>query len=159
MPAKKKPKATTNTAAKATKAKPAAPAKKMSALDAAARVLGETGGPMSTKEMIEAMAAKGYWSSPNGKTPAATLYAAILREVTTKGTASRFTKTGPGTFAATGAAAATTTAKTAKPKAGEGAKAKTAPKKKAAKPAPVEAAPTIPDGTPGPASVSELFRI
>lgn len=159
MPAKKKPKATTNTAAKAAKAKPAAPAKKMSALDAAAKVLGETGGAMSAKELIETMAAKGYWSSPNGKTPAATLYAAILREVTTKGSASRFQKTGPGAFAATGASVAvpaTPVAAKTSPKV-KGAKAKPAPKKKAAKPAPAEAA--IPDGTPGPTSVSELFRI
>ena len=44
--------------------------KKLSALDAAAKVLAETGQPMSCKELIEAMAAKGYWSSPGGKTPA-----------------------------------------------------------------------------------------
>ena len=30
--------------------------------------------PMNAKEMIEAMAAKGYWTSPGGKTPHATLY-------------------------------------------------------------------------------------
>ena len=40
-------------------------------IDAAAKVLEETGQPMSTKEMIEAMAQKGYWSSPGGKTPSA----------------------------------------------------------------------------------------
>ena len=51
--------------------------------------------------MIEHMATKGYWSSPNGKTPAATLYAAILREITTKGDQSRFTKTERGKFART----------------------------------------------------------
>ena len=36
--------------------------KKLSALDAAAKVLAETGQPMSCKELIEAMAQKGYWS-------------------------------------------------------------------------------------------------
>ena len=51
-------------------------AKKLSALDAAAKVLAETGESMWCKEMIEAMAAKGYWSSPGGKTPASTLYSA-----------------------------------------------------------------------------------
>jgi hypothetical protein len=73
--------------------------KKVSALDAAARVLQEAGTAMTCPEMIGAMAAKGYWISPGGKTPAATLYSALLREVTTKGGASRFTKTAPGRFA------------------------------------------------------------
>ncbi len=49
--------------------------------------------------MIEAMAAKKYWTSPGGKTPAATLYSAILREVNTKGNAARFRKTDRGKFA------------------------------------------------------------
>jgi hypothetical protein len=79
-------------------AAPAAAAK-LSALDAAARVLRESGEPMSCPELIEQMAAKGYWSSPNGKTPSSTLYAAIAREVKLKGAASRFIKTGPGRFA------------------------------------------------------------
>src|SRR5262249_21336264 len=55
-------------------------AKKPSALDAALRVLQEAGQPMNCQEMIEQMATKGYWTSPGGKTPAATLYSAILRE-------------------------------------------------------------------------------
>jgi len=83
---------------------PSKPPKKMSALDAAAKVLTETGRPMSCPELIAAMAAKGYWSSPNGKTPAATLYAAITRETTTKGAAARFRKVGRGQFAGNGAA-------------------------------------------------------
>ena len=86
--------------AKAAKVKPAKKTDgKMSALDAAAKVLGEANAPMTTKEMIEAMAAKGYWTSKNGQTPAATLYSAILREVTTKGAESRFQKTDRGHFA------------------------------------------------------------
>jgi hypothetical protein len=75
-------------------------AKKPSALDAALRVLEEAGQPMTCPEMIEAMATKGYWTSPGGKTPAATLYSAILRETQTKGDASRFVKTDRGKFAA-----------------------------------------------------------
>src|SRR5262245_47306766 len=67
--------------------------KKLSALDAAAKVLAEADGPLNCKEMIEAMAARGYWTSPAGKTPASTLYAAILREITVKGADSRFRKT------------------------------------------------------------------
>jgi hypothetical protein len=83
---------------KAAKTKPAGE-KKLSALDAAAKVLGETGQPMSSQEMIAAMAAKGYWTSPGGKTPHATLYAAILREVNIKGKDARFKKTERGKFA------------------------------------------------------------
>jgi hypothetical protein len=75
--------------------------KKLSALDAAAKVLEETGKPMSCKELIEAMGKKGYWSSPGGKTPASTLYSGILKEVTTKGKESRFQKTDRGRFART----------------------------------------------------------
>jgi hypothetical protein len=87
---------------KKTRTKPAeAEAKKLSALDAAAQVLAETGQPMSCKEMIEAMAQKGYWSSPSGKTPASTLYSALLKEITTKGKESRFQKTDRGRFART----------------------------------------------------------
>ena len=74
-------------------------AKKLSALDAAAQVLAETGQPMACKEMIETMTAKGYWSSPGGKTPASTLYSAITKEISTKGKESRFKKTDRGRFA------------------------------------------------------------
>jgi hypothetical protein len=73
--------------------------KKISAIDAAARVLAEAGTPMTCPEMIDAMAAKGYWTSPGGKTPAATLYSALLRELTTKGRQARFVKTERGKFA------------------------------------------------------------
>jgi hypothetical protein len=58
---------------------------RVSALDAAARVLGEAGLAMSCQEMITAMAEKGYWTSPGGKTPSATLCSAILRELQIKG--------------------------------------------------------------------------
>ncbi len=73
--------------------------KKLSALDAAAQVLSESGQAMSCAELIGAMAAKGYWSSPQGRTPAATLYSAVLREMQTKGDKARFCKTGRGQFA------------------------------------------------------------
>ena len=75
--------------------------KKLSALDAAAKVLAEAGQPMSCKELIEAMAQKGYWSSPGGKTPASTLYSGITKEISTKGKESRFQKTDRGRFART----------------------------------------------------------
>jgi hypothetical protein len=86
--------------AKGRKAKPAAnETSKLSALDAAALVLAGTPEPMTAPELIEAMAARKLWASPNGKTPAATLSAAIGREIATKGTAARFQKTGRGRFA------------------------------------------------------------
>lgn len=72
--------------------------KKLSALDAAARVLGETSQAMTCKEMVEAMAVKGYWTSPGGQTPQATLYSGILREINLKGTDARFAKTERGKF-------------------------------------------------------------
>jgi hypothetical protein len=73
--------------------------KQMSCLDAAAKLLTETGQPMTCQELIAAIAAKGYWTSPAGKTPQATLYAAIVREIRTKKEHARFRKTAPGRFA------------------------------------------------------------
>ena len=88
-----------NKAAKTKKGPKEPKPKKASALDAAAKVLAETGAAMTTQAMIEAMAAKGYWSSPGGQTPSATLYSAILRELSTKGEQARFVKTERGKFA------------------------------------------------------------
>jgi len=85
--------------AKAKRAKGEAKPKRMSGLDAAAKVLEEADGPMTSREMIEAAEAKGYWKSPGGKTPHATLYSAIIREIATKGAASRFRKVERGKFA------------------------------------------------------------
>ena len=82
-------------------AKPASD-KKLSAIEAAAQLLGETGEPMNCKTIIEAMAAKGLWTSPGGKTPHATLYSAIIREISVKGKESRFKKTDRGNFAFNG---------------------------------------------------------
>jgi hypothetical protein len=86
--------------AKATKTKKAKADGKMSALDAAAKVLADTGDAMNTKAMIEAMAATGLWKSPEGKTPHATLYSAIAREINDKGNDARFVKAERGKFAA-----------------------------------------------------------
>ena len=101
---KKSAKKSTTKTAKSTKPKaekkPAAAAKpkRISALDAAATVLKANGGAMRSGEMITAMADQGLWSSPNGKTPRATLYAAILREIGAKGREARFRKTERGKF-------------------------------------------------------------
>jgi hypothetical protein len=75
---------------------------KLSCLNAAAKVLAEKGEPMTCKEMIEAMATKGYWTTPGGKTPHATLYSSIAREIRDKGKDSRFKKSERGKFASTG---------------------------------------------------------
>ena len=87
--------------AKAAKLKPAADAKpkKLSALNAAAKVLADAKEPMACKELIEAMEKKGLWTSPGGKTPHATLYSAIIREIAVKGKEARFKKTDRGLFA------------------------------------------------------------
>jgi hypothetical protein len=75
-------------------------AKKVGALDAAAQVLAASKEPMNCKEMIETMAKKALWTSPGGKTPHATLYSAIIREIALKGKESRFVKKERGQFAA-----------------------------------------------------------
>ncbi|MFV0442875.1 MAG: winged helix-turn-helix domain-containing protein [Planctomycetaceae bacterium] len=128
-------------AKKAAKTRKAKTEGQLSQLDAAVKVLTESGEPMTTKAMIEAMAANGYWTSPGGATPWATLYSALIREIANKGDESRFTKVDRGQFALN-AATTPTTKSTAK------ATGKKAAKK--SKPA---------DGTPGPKSVSDLFKV
>jgi hypothetical protein len=77
--------------------------KKLSAIDAAAKVLTESGIAMNCQELIKVMTEKNLWTSPGGKTPHATLYSAILREVTAKGAHARFKKTERGKFEAANA--------------------------------------------------------
>ena len=71
--------------------------RKPGALDAAVRVLRETGKPMNCTDIVKEALAKGYWQT-KGKTPAATLYAAVIREIAVKGKEARFHKTGRGMF-------------------------------------------------------------
>jgi len=73
-------------------------AKRASGLDAAARVLAEAGEPLNCKTIVERALEKGYWKT-NGKTPQATVYAAIIREIAKKGDTARFVKTERGKFA------------------------------------------------------------
>jgi len=87
-------------AAKALKAPKEKKPKRVSALDAAAQVLAASEVPMRAKEMIAKMEAKGLWKSPGGKTPEATLYAAIIREIAAKGDKARFKKHDKGVFVA-----------------------------------------------------------
>jgi hypothetical protein len=76
---------------------------RLSALAAAAKVLGEAGVALTCRQLVAVMAVKGYWRSPGGKTPDATLHAAISTEIKKKGDAARFRKAAPGRFAAAGA--------------------------------------------------------
>ena len=73
--------------------------KKLSLVEAAILVMKEIGEPMNTKRMLALVTERALWSSPNGKTPHNTLYAAILREIREKGSASRFEKVERGKFA------------------------------------------------------------
>jgi len=70
-------------------AKAAKGERKPGCLDAAVRVLQEAGKPMQCGEIVQQALAKGYWQT-KGATPAATLYAAMVREVAAKGTKARF---------------------------------------------------------------------
>ncbi len=72
-------------------------AKKTSGLDAAAQILQEKGEPMTCGALVEAMIGQGLWKT-SGKTPAATIYSAILREIDHKPGEARFAKTGRGLF-------------------------------------------------------------
>jgi hypothetical protein len=101
QPMKKAKKGAAKTAAKEAEVTSAKP---LSALSAAARVLHVTGEAMTCPALIEAMKAKGYWTSPGGRTPAGTLHSALMREITQKGKEARFQKTGRGLFAHTGVA-------------------------------------------------------
>jgi hypothetical protein len=73
--------------------------KRLSALNAAAKVLSEADEPMNCRQIIESMTEKDYWHPKNaGKTPQNTLHAAISKEIKTKGADSRFAKVGRGQF-------------------------------------------------------------
>lgn len=67
-----------------------------SALEAAVLVLNQATEPLSSKQLIAVMAEQGIWTSPTGKTPHATLYSALLREIKLKGSSSRFQMPAPG---------------------------------------------------------------
>ncbi len=75
--------------------------KKPSLLDLAAEVLTKAKEPMDCKAIVEKVLATGRWQT-KGKTPAATLYSAIIREVARKGKDARFKKVSRGKFARTG---------------------------------------------------------
>jgi len=71
---------------------------RLSSLAAAALVLQQAAEPLSCAEIVERMLTKQLWTT-QGQTPAATIYAVLLREIQTKGKTSRFARVGPGKFA------------------------------------------------------------
>ena len=82
-------------------AKPAAqkPPRRPSLLGLAADVLAASKKPMTAGAIVEKVLADKLWVTA-GKTPAATLYAAMIREIKAKGADARFVKTERGLFAA-----------------------------------------------------------
>ncbi len=72
-------------------------AKRASGLDAAAKILAKAVEPLSCKAITKHMIGQGLWQT-KGKTPAATIYSAIIREIAAKGQASRFKKVDRGRF-------------------------------------------------------------
>jgi len=80
----------------ATRAKRGRDEKRLSLLDRAAAILAKAKEPMGCKDIVT-QALAGGWTT-NGKTPAATLYAAVIREIATKGADARFEKVDRGRF-------------------------------------------------------------
>lgn len=72
--------------------------KPMSLLAAAAAVLADATVPLNVRQILDQITERGLWSSPKGKTPSATLAAAILRECKAKGDAARFEKAERGKY-------------------------------------------------------------
>jgi hypothetical protein len=95
-------KAATKTTAKTARAKKsgakARATKRASGLDLAAKMLADSKEPLNAKDITERVIKAGWKTS--GKTPHATLYAAIVREITKKGKDARFVKRDRGLFAA-----------------------------------------------------------
>jgi hypothetical protein len=81
-------------------AKPATPTK-FSGLEAAALVLRDAGEPLDVQTLIARILERGLWTT-GGKTPAATIYSAMIREIKAKGSSSRFQKVDRGRFTAAG---------------------------------------------------------
>ena len=70
---------------------------KTGGLSAAVKVIQEANEPLNCQEMIKRILEKGYRKT-DGKTPAATIYSAIIREIKEKGADARFRKTERGKF-------------------------------------------------------------
>ena len=95
-----KPRKAATKPGKASGGKPHKNERKISGLDAAAKVLTESKEPLNATTIAEKAIAAGWVT--NGQTPHATLYAALIREIAVKGRESRFKKTERGLFTTTG---------------------------------------------------------
>ncbi|MCK4873626.1 MAG: winged helix-turn-helix domain-containing protein [Phycisphaerales bacterium] len=73
--------------------------KRRGVLDIAAEILAKAKKPMGCKQIVEHALKAGLWKT-TGKTPHATLYAAIIREIAKKGDDARFEKVDRGQFQA-----------------------------------------------------------
>ncbi|GEM_PF-177302 len=93
---------TTKTADGKAESKPRRKREGLSGLDAAAQVLGRAKEPLDAKTIAERAIAAGW--KTNGATPHATLYAAMIREIASKGKDARFAKVDKGRFTAAGKA-------------------------------------------------------
>jgi len=80
---------------------PQAKEKRVGLVEAAIQVMKASGKPMNCQEVVKAILEKKLWET-TGKTPAATLYASILREIQKKGSEARFKKVDRGQFALVG---------------------------------------------------------
>lgn len=100
-PARKSGRMTASANASTTKTAASKPAKakRLSGLDIVAKVLAGAKEPLNAKAIAERAMAAGWKTS--GKTPHATLYAAMIREISAKGSESRFKKADRGMFTAT----------------------------------------------------------
>ena len=76
---------------------------KVSQMDAAVQILKEAGQELNCKEMVRRMIEKRLWET-KGRTPGATLSAALQRDIAKRGEASRFKKTARGLFGLSAAA-------------------------------------------------------
>jgi hypothetical protein len=80
---------------------PQAKEKRVGLVDAAIQVMKAAGKPMNCKDIVKVILEKKLWET-TGKTPDATLYSSILRDIQKKGAEARFKKVDRGQFALAG---------------------------------------------------------
>ena len=85
----------------AQKGAPRGEGKHLGLVDAAIQVMKAAGKPMNCQDVVKAILERKLWESA-GKTPAATLYSSILREIVKNGADARFKKVERGQFALNG---------------------------------------------------------
>ena len=83
------------------KGAPRGEGKRLGLVDAAIQVMKEAGTPMNCKDIVKVILEKKLWET-TGKTPDATLYSSILRDIQKKGAEARFKKVERGQFALNG---------------------------------------------------------